>query len=176
VRSCWSRWATGAIEWPALSLIVAVCSSVIAGATAGRERFITLSACQLVGTLSFTIAPLIVAYAYGPDLRRLIPAAVIGRICGTIPLAVAAWRIIPLGAPRFERRWVKLLLGFGGWVSVTNLIGPLLVSIDRVFIGAISGSAAVAYYTRAVQSCRTALGRTQRSGVGALSSLFDASS
>jgi O-antigen/teichoic acid export membrane protein len=137
----------GSIGWLAFSVIVAVLSSVVAGAVGGRERFFALSACQLTGTLAFTLAPLAVAYAVGTDLRWLIPAAVLARVCGTIPLAFCAWRYVPIGAPRFERRWVRALLGFGGWVTVTNAVSPLLVFVDRLVIGAISGSAAVAYYT-----------------------------
>jgi O-antigen/teichoic acid export membrane protein len=35
---------------------------------------------------------------------------------------------------------------FGGWMTVTNIIGPLLVYVDRLFIGALVSITAVAYY------------------------------
>jgi O-antigen/teichoic acid export membrane protein len=38
------------------------------------------------------------------------------------------------------------LLRFGGWMTVTNVISPLLVYLDRFFIGALLSIAAVAYY------------------------------
>ncbi len=137
----------GSVGWLALSVMIAVVSSILAGAVAGRERFLALTACQLVGTLAYVLAPLAVAFTVGIDLRWLIPTAILGRICGTVPLAFAAWRYVPVGAPRFERRWIRSLFGFGGWVTITNAISPLLAGIDRLVIGAISGSAAVAYYT-----------------------------
>ena len=38
-------------------------------------------------------------------------------------------------------------MGFGAWVTVTNVIGPILVSIDRFFIASTLGANAVAYYS-----------------------------
>jgi O-antigen/teichoic acid export membrane protein len=72
---------------------------------------------------------------------------VLARLAGTIPLALAAWRVVPLSRPRFERRWIPWLFRFGGWMTVINLVSPLLVWSDRFFIAAISGSTAVTYYT-----------------------------
>lgn len=137
----------GSFGWLALAVMVAVLSSVIAGSVTGRERFVTYGACQLAGMIGFTVAPLIAAFEFGPDLRLLIPVAVLARTAATVPLAIAAWRFVPLGRPRFERRWIPWLFRFGGWMTVTNLISPLLIGLDRFFIGAISGSAAVTYYT-----------------------------
>jgi len=42
---------------------------------------------------------------------------------------------------------VGRLFRYGGWVTVTALIGPILVSVDRVLIGSQIGPNAVAHYT-----------------------------
>jgi O-antigen/teichoic acid export membrane protein len=39
------------------------------------------------------------------------------------------------------------LLRFGGWISVTSLISPLMSTLDKMIIGAVSGARAVTYYT-----------------------------
>jgi O-antigen/teichoic acid export membrane protein len=39
------------------------------------------------------------------------------------------------------------LLGFGGWVTVSSIVGPIMVYFDRFLIAGIVGAAAVAYYT-----------------------------
>ncbi|WP_374602875.1 oligosaccharide flippase family protein [Niveibacterium sp.] len=36
---------------------------------------------------------------------------------------------------------------FSGWLTVTNVIGPILVYCDRLYIGAVLSAAAVTYYT-----------------------------
>jgi len=38
------------------------------------------------------------------------------------------------------------LIRFGGWMTVTNIVSPLMVYLDRFFIGALISVAAVAYY------------------------------
>jgi O-antigen/teichoic acid export membrane protein len=38
-------------------------------------------------------------------------------------------------------------LTYGGWLTVSNVIGPLMVYFDRFLIAAVLGSAAIAYYT-----------------------------
>jgi O-antigen/teichoic acid export membrane protein len=42
---------------------------------------------------------------------------------------------------------VKGLLSFGVWMTLTNIIGPLMVMADRFVISATLGAAVVAYYT-----------------------------
>jgi len=42
---------------------------------------------------------------------------------------------------------VKQLLSFGGWITVSNVIGPLMVYFDRLLIGSMLGLVAVTYYT-----------------------------
>ena len=39
------------------------------------------------------------------------------------------------------------LLRFGGWMTVSNIISPIMVQMDRFFIGAILSISVVAYYT-----------------------------
>jgi O-antigen/teichoic acid export membrane protein len=49
--------------------------------------------------------------------------------------------------PSFEREVLSRLFRYGGWVTVTNLAGPLLMYADRFALGALLSVAAVAYYT-----------------------------
>jgi O-antigen/teichoic acid export membrane protein len=46
----------------------------------------------------------------------------------------------------FKFIWVKSLFRFGGWIAVSNTIGPLMVYIDRFLIAHLLGASAVAYY------------------------------
>ena len=39
------------------------------------------------------------------------------------------------------------MLLFGGWVTVTSVVGPLMTALDRFVIGATVGASAVTYYT-----------------------------
>jgi O-antigen/teichoic acid export membrane protein len=46
----------------------------------------------------------------------------------------------------FDPSYVKPLLRVGGWMTVSNVVGPFLVYLDRFLIATIIGAAAVAYY------------------------------
>jgi O-antigen/teichoic acid export membrane protein len=45
-----------------------------------------------------------------------------------------------------RRLYLQELLAFGGWLTVSNMIGPIIVYFDRFIIGAMFSLAEVAYY------------------------------
>lgn len=49
-------------------------------------------------------------------------------------------------AGAFQSRHWRSLIKFGGWMTVSNLISPLMVNMDRFFIGAFVSVGAIAYY------------------------------
>lgn len=47
----------------------------------------------------------------------------------------------------WQKKFVKPLLRFGGWMSVSNIVGPIMLYSDRFFIAGFISVSAVAYYT-----------------------------
>ena len=47
---------------------------------------------------------------------------------------------------RFDRGSLSSLIRFGTWTTISNLVGPLMVYLDRFLIGGMVSMAAVAYY------------------------------
>jgi O-antigen/teichoic acid export membrane protein len=89
-----------------------------------------------------------VAWWRGPALDGLIAATVICRIGANLPVFLACRRHIPLQSlPRFRKSLAAPLFRYGGWVTVTAIIGPILVSVDRFLIGSQMGMSAVAHCT-----------------------------
>ena len=97
-------------------------------------------------------------------LGFIIPAAGVGlgvRLPGIVLLLAFSRLIFAIGhlwmcllvlpclrrRPRFHRLSLLPLLSFGGWVTVGNLVNPLLVSVDRFLIGSGLSMAMVGYYT-----------------------------
>jgi O-antigen/teichoic acid export membrane protein len=52
-----------------------------------------------------------------------------------------------LASSRTNRKKLRGLLTFGAWMTVTNIVGPLMVTADRFIISAVQGASMVAYYT-----------------------------
>jgi len=71
----------------------------------------------------------------------------VGRLVAAVALLWACLVAQPLlRRPAVARRAVRSLFGFGAWMTVSNVVGPLMVYFDRFVIGAVLTIAAVAYY------------------------------
>lgn len=137
-----------AVPWLLLGVPIATLASVLTGALLGRERFLEINLISLVGTVFFQLLPLGLAALWGADLALLLPAALFARFVTVVILFGRCRRHVFSGhAFVFVRSRAKSLLGFGGWVTVSSVIGPLMVMLDRILIAAISGAKAVTYYT-----------------------------
>jgi O-antigen/teichoic acid export membrane protein len=132
----------------ALAVPIATLNGVLSGALTGRERFLEINTVSVLSTSLFQIFPIVVALAWGPNLSQLLAAAVAARAIG---IAVLWWRChmsITRGQRhRFVASQARELLGYGSWVTITGLFGPILVILDRFVIGAVLGATAVTIYT-----------------------------
>jgi O-antigen/teichoic acid export membrane protein len=130
----------------ALPLVTAI--SALSGALQGREAFGPLNLSQMTGNVLYQLVPLGVAVAISPSLPGLVVAALAGRLVTAVMLAAFCRTRVPArGMPVFSISEIPSLLSFGGWVTVTGVISPLLTVLDRFVIGAIGGMAAVTAYT-----------------------------
>ncbi len=137
-----------AMPWLVLALPLATTISLLAGTLEGRQAFLAMNGAQVFGTVLYQILPLVVAYSGWTTLPYLIPAAIGGRLASALLLFALSYGHVPLTPrPRIAIGQVKPLLHYGGWITVTGLVGPLLTVFDRFIIGAKVGMAAVAVYT-----------------------------
>jgi O-antigen/teichoic acid export membrane protein len=88
--------------------------------------------------------------AWGFGLEEIVLLTVASRVV----LVLVAFAILPqfipnlfASIPLWDRVTLRKLISFGGWVTVSQLISPLFMYVDRVFIGMFLSLAAVAYYT-----------------------------
>lgn len=146
------REALDAVPLLALSVPVATLTGVLTGALQARGKFWATNLISTVSTVAFQILPLGVAAFLGVNIWWVLFAAIVVRIIAVFYL----WRLcqrefFQSAKPSFLRSEALQLLKFGGWVTVTSILAPLLVMVDRVYIGAVLGAAAVATYSIAVQ-------------------------
>lgn len=136
------------LPWLASAVPLATVTGVLTGTLEGRERFGILNILQVTGSMLFNITPLAVAYIHGPDLRWLVPAAILARAVSTLPFWFAAMLSVPLrGSAGFALDQVKILLSYGGWVTVNSALGPLFSSFDSFVIGSEISASAVSTYS-----------------------------
>lgn len=128
-------------------LPVVTCTAALAGVLAAQQRFGVLTVIRApMGVLTYA-APLLVAF-WIPRLDAVGLALVAVRVAGGIAHFVACLIAIP-GMRRITLRRDQLrpIVSFGGWMSVSAVVSPIMVYLDRFLIGGMYSMAMVAYYT-----------------------------
>ena len=130
-----------------ISLPFVITTAGLRGLLEAHQRFGLTNALRIpMGAFTF-VGPLVVL----PFSRSLVPVIgvlVAGRMIGWSAHLVLCLRVTPElhQSILWERAFLGPLLRFGGWMTVTNVVSPLLVTLDRFFIGALVSMTAVAYY------------------------------
>jgi O-antigen/teichoic acid export membrane protein len=136
------------LPWLAASVPISIVSGVLGSVLQAREWFGVSNGISILNGLLSQVAPIIVALLYGPNLAILIPAILAVRALGAIPQFFAVIRALPLGAGgRFERSILRELFAYGGWITISNLLAPILISADRMVVGSLLGVNDVSYYS-----------------------------
>jgi O-antigen/teichoic acid export membrane protein len=132
------------------SLPLVITMSAFRGMLSALLRFDLVNAVRIPLGISIFVSPLLVL----PFSRSLVPA--VGALLATRLLAWLAYLLVCLryvpGLARYKRpsfETVRPLLSFGGWITVSSVIGPVMLYCDRFLIGAMLSTAAVAYYATA---------------------------
>ena len=113
-----------------------------------QQLFTGISIIRAVaGVLGFVLPVAVLPYSC--RLETLIGILVSLRLFMLFAFWLIAIRCVPglssIRAPRVAG--LKSLLGFGGWVTISSVISPVLVYMDRFAVGAIVSVGAVTYYS-----------------------------
>jgi O-antigen/teichoic acid export membrane protein len=137
-----------AVPWIAALLPISTMGSAVTGALESRERFLALNIAQLFGSLHLAVAPLLAVLWIEPSIEVAVAATAVSRAFAVFPIAILAWRQYEMRRPLiFRKETIKDLFAYGSWITATNMISPLLVSIDQFLIAGIKGAAALPYYS-----------------------------
>jgi len=131
----------------AAGLPAVIVTAALIGLLQAHQRFATLSGIRIpLGVLTFA-GPLI-TLQFTPSLVWATIALLVSRSLALVAYFIAAASIQKeLGCPSSPRRiHMAPLFRFGGWLTVTRIIGPLMTYMDRFFVGAVLSMAAVTYY------------------------------
>lgn len=134
--------------WLVLALPVTMITGVMSGALRGAGLFGDLGVINVgTGTLS-QLLPLAAALWLSPSLTVVLPVLYLSRAVSIAWFGlVIARKILLSWRPQIDRGRARDLLSFGGWVSISALVSPLLTTLDRYLIGSISGVRAVTHYS-----------------------------
>lgn len=160
----------------AMSIPLLTVSQGLRGVLEAHLKFGIINAVN-IPLSSLTLLGPLVLLPYSNSLVPAVAAVVLSRVAGG---AVYFWfclKIVPdmrLGI-RLSLRALQPLLRFGSWMTVSNVIGPLMVFFDRFVIGAVISVTATAYYS-APYDLVTRLSFVARAFAGVLFPAFATSS
>lgn len=131
----------------ALSIPFALAATGAMGTLEGLQQFRLLSLWRMPMSLLQFGLPVIVALIR-PDIGWVIAALAATRVVWMALWLTQLQRLLPPEPGiRASRDDLRHALHFGGWLSVSNLIGPLMVYADRFYLASLFPPATVAYYT-----------------------------
>lgn len=160
-----------ALQLLAFGMPLVIVSAGLVGVLEAHHRFGVVSAIRVpAGVLNFG-APLL-GLLISDSLVVASGSLLVVRVASSVAYAAAAARVEPgLRAPQWPRqRDVRDLSTFGGWLTVSNVVGPFMVYFDRIVIGALTSLREVAFYTTPYE----VLSRTQVVPVAMMNVLFPA--
>jgi len=131
----------------ALSIPVALVSSSFRGVLEASQRFDLLNAIKIPSSSLTFLLPLLGVYL-GLSLPGIIALILAASMVTLVVFVAMDIRIFPeLKRYSSTLALFRSLFAFGGWVTVSGVVGPILVYLDRFLIGSILTMSAVAYYT-----------------------------
>ena len=156
----------------ALSIPVVISSTGLRGVLHAYQRFDLANMVRIPLGLFTFLGPLAVL-PFSNNLFPVIAVLVGVRVLTWVGLLLLCLRIIPTLRLniKLQRIMVRPLISFGGWMTVSNIVGPVMVYMDRFFIGAIISVTAVAYYTTPYEVI-TKLGLISNALIGVLFPAF----
>lgn len=131
----------------AFSLPIVVGTSAARGILEAQQRFGTVNAIAIPAGVANYLLPLAAIHITN-DLSLVVLFLVAGRTITWLLFLYFSLNSLPgLRVPRLPRISCALqLFHFGGWVTVSSIIGPLMTYADRFIVGTVLTMSAVAYY------------------------------
>ena len=131
----------------ALSIPVVTVTSGLRGILEAKQRFRILSLIRIPMSI-FSFAGPIMVLPFSRSMVPVISVLMAGRLIGCLAHLLACFHSFPAlrRAFIFDRSLVGSLLKIGGWMTLSNVVGPAILNLDRFLIGAKLSVSAVSYY------------------------------
>lgn len=131
----------------AVALPAMLISVTLRGVLEAAQRFDLVNLVRTpVGTMNFVAG--LVGALLGLSLPGIVAIIVVAQFAQAIAYFLLASKVRPelRARGRFHRARSRQLLAFGGWLTISDVVGPLLVYLDRFMVGALVSVAAVGFY------------------------------
>ncbi len=139
--------AAASVRWLAIAIPVILLSTSLFGVLEGLQRFGLVNLLRVpMGVLAFLIPAL--ASSIWKDVGLVIATLVVVRLIGGMVCLWVVCRVLPLMMPPSSDVFLDHtgMWRFTGWLTVSNIVGPLMVQADRFYLAWLFPPATVAHY------------------------------
>jgi O-antigen/teichoic acid export membrane protein len=134
-----------AFQVVALGIPFVIVGAGLRGTLEAHQRFRAIALVSgILGTFTF-LGPLVALWLFA-DLAWMAAAVVISRALAAALYFTCCLELPGLRHPRWSRADIQPLVGFGSWMTITNLVGPVMDNMDRFLLGVLASVSVVAYY------------------------------
>jgi O-antigen/teichoic acid export membrane protein len=135
----------------AASIPIVTTTAGLRGILEALQRFRIVNLIRIPLSIFSFVGPLLVL-PYSRSLVAVLALLVAARLFGCAVHVWACVRALPAlyRSPSLDGSLIVPLARFGGWMTVNNVIGPLMFYVDRFLIGTLVSVSAVAYYSAPV--------------------------
>lgn len=137
-----------AFVWLIVGVPIVIVAAGVRGILEGEQRFAAVNAVRTPAGIAMFVAPWL-ACIWSPTLEAVTAAVFTVRLVQLSGFVLLARRAIggALSTFNLDRAEIAMLFGFGLWITVSNIIGPVLVYFDRFAISYFGTLSDVAYYS-----------------------------
>jgi O-antigen/teichoic acid export membrane protein len=141
------RETTTALYWLAASVPAIVITAAFRGMLEGMQRFDIVNIVRIpAGILNY--AGPVAALGVDNSLPAVVAVIALTRFAVFISYAIACARLMPRGqgSAHVDKAMLVRLASYGGWLTVSNFVNPLIIITDRFAIASAVSVTAVAFY------------------------------
>lgn len=139
-----------ALVEPAIQLIgIAIpfflVGTVSFGYLEGKQKFLTLNKYKIFTGMLIALLPAVMVYYFG-TLFAAISGLLIARVITCFVAIYSLKKALKTFKLIFNKTELTELIRFGGWITLSNIISPLMVYSDRFILSNVVGANKVAFY------------------------------
>jgi O-antigen/teichoic acid export membrane protein len=146
ISPSWQPDAQLAFQIAAAGVVATTITSGLRGALEGLERFAESNLSKIFLGFCMFVLPALSVWLHGPTLWIIALYLVGARVLVMVGSALLLRSHLLGSGPRLTSRYLQPLLSYGVWVTVTGIVGPLMVYGDRFFVSATVGAAQLPLY------------------------------
>ena len=131
-----------------ISIPFVIVSTGLKGVLEAYQRFDLLNYVRIPVGVAIFLSPLL-SLLFSPALSSAVAVLASVRVLEFFVFTYLCLRVVEFKGSevKLSNKWLQPLFGFGIWMTITNIVGPLMIYLDRFFVGALISVTAVAYYT-----------------------------